>query len=91
MYGCSRSIRPAPEGAQVPPGRVVPFAVGTVAGVAVAALSVPIAYAGEWEPFAVGVGTAALVVIGPVVNPDEPGRPNPAPQRTSVPVAGRDS
>ena len=51
------------------------FALGTVAGLAVAALCVPLAYGGEWEPFGVSVGTAALFVVSLVVNLEKAGRP----------------
>jgi hypothetical protein len=52
------------------------FALGTVAGLAVAALCVPIAYRGDWEPFGVSVGTAALFVVSLVVNLDKVPRAN---------------
>jgi hypothetical protein len=53
------------------------FALGTVAGLAVAALCVPLAYGGDWGPFGVSVGTAALSVVSLVVNLNKVGRPNP--------------
>ena len=51
------------------------LALGTVSGLAVAGLCVPLAYAGDWEPFEVSVGTAAAVrrLAGP-----QPRQPQPA-------------
>ncbi len=43
------------------------LALGAVCGLAVAALCVPLAYAGDWEPFGVSVGTAALFAVWLVV------------------------
>ena len=52
------------------------LALGTVTALAVASLCVPLAYAGEWEPFGVSVGTAALFVVCLVVNLAKAQQPN---------------
>jgi hypothetical protein len=59
------------------------FALGTVAGLAVAALCVPLACRGDWEPFGVSVGTAALFVVSLVINLDKVGEPKQPLQPTA--------
>jgi hypothetical protein len=60
------------------------FALGTVAGLAVAALCVPLAYGGDWGPFGVSVGTAALFIVSLVVNLDTVGRPTQPPRQAAL-------
>jgi hypothetical protein len=61
------------------------FALGMVAGLAVAALCVPLAYSGEWASFGVSVATAALSAVCLVTNLEKIGR-----QRTTIgPVSSR--
>jgi hypothetical protein len=44
------------------------FALGTVAGLAIASLSIPLVYAGEVGPVGVSVATAALSAVCLVLN-----------------------
>jgi uncharacterized membrane protein YfbV (UPF0208 family) len=50
------------------------FALGTVAGLAVASLCVPLVYAGDVEPFGASVATAALSAVCLVLNLEALGR-----------------
>jgi len=50
------------------------FALGTVAGLAVASLCVPLVYAGEFGSFGVSVATAGLSAVCLVLNLEALGR-----------------